>query len=143
MALAVDMGDGNLCPSLLWAGSAFTTFSAFPNLDDAPRVSSPSQLPVESNQTQTHFIFLDKGNAVLVGGRDWNLRSSLCLECLSFYLKNHSILVNGERESNCQPLVRFEPIVALGILLPHIERFQSLWKLLASHRKAVFFYFIY
>ena len=33
-----------------------------------------------------------------LGGRDWDLRSSLCLECLSFYLKNHSILVNGEKE---------------------------------------------
>ena len=73
-------------------------FQPFQTLALPPTVSSPSQLPAESNQTQTHCIFLDKVNTVLVGGRDWNLRSSLCLECLSLYLKNHSILVNGERE---------------------------------------------
>lgn len=48
---------------------SFTTFSAFPNLGTATQGLLPSQLSVESNQTQTHFIFLDKVNAVLVGGK--------------------------------------------------------------------------
>lgn len=43
-------------------------FQPFQTLALPPRVSFPSQLSVESNQTQTHFIFLDKVNAVLVEG---------------------------------------------------------------------------
>lgn len=63
----VDIGVGTSVLSFSEPSQSFTTFSAFQSTGTATQ-SPPSQLSVESNQTQTHFIFLDKVNAVLVEG---------------------------------------------------------------------------